>query len=225
MATAPTGSVDEAGTDRKPRTARGEATRQRLLEAAEALFGSQGYHSTSVGDITRQAGVAQGTFYLYFAGKDEVFKELVRHLSHELRAAIRAETEGLTSRIEIEEQGVRAFLRFAARHRDLYRIVFESQFIDPELFRWYYERLAQGYARGLEAAMETGEVPRLDAETLAYCLMGASHFLGMRWVVWEGQEPPPEVLETLVIVFRSILQPSPQALGLPGGGATPGAGA
>jgi len=192
---------------KRPRTARGEATRQRLIEAAETLFGRQGYHATSVADITRDAGVAQGTFYLYFDGKDGVFRELVKHLSHELRAAIRKDTEGLPTRLEVEEAGLRAFLRFAARHRDLYRIIFESQFIDPDLFRWYYERLAQGYARGLEVAMEKGEVRRLDAETLAYCLMGASHFLGMRWVVWEGKEPTPEALQTLMEVLRAILQP------------------
>jgi AcrR family transcriptional regulator len=199
---------------RKPRTARGEATRQKLLDAAESLFGRNGYHATGVTDITRRAGVAQGTFYLYFGGKEEVFGELVRDLSRRLRRAISRDVAGLESRLEVEEAGLRSFLRFAMEHRDLYRIVFESQFIDPDLFRWYYERMAQGYARGLEDAMEAGQIRRLDPETVAYALMGAAHFLGMRWVVWANEEPPETVLETIRTFIRRGLEPGTDGAGV-----------
>lgn len=194
-----------------PRTARGEATRRRLLEAAEKLFGSRGYHGTSIVDVTREAGAGHGTFYLYFRGKEEIFRELVRHLSHSLRATLEAATTGLTDRLEAEEAGFRAFLRFAAAHHDLYRIVSDSEFIDPELFRWYYERMAQGWSRRLEDAMRAGQVERMDAETLAYVLMGASHFIGMRWVVWEGREPPDRVIDTFVGILHAALPASGSA--------------
>jgi AcrR family transcriptional regulator len=192
---------------KRPRTARGEATRQKLIDAAESLFGQAGFHATGVSDITRAAGVAQGTFYVYFDSKEEIFRELVVHLSHELRLALQTASTGLPDRLDAEEAGLRAFLAFVARHRNLYRIVFESQFIDPELFRWYYERIARGYARGLEEAARQGEVRGGDAETLAYCLMGAAHFLGMRWVMWEGSAPPAEVMDTLLAFMRAGLSP------------------
>jgi AcrR family transcriptional regulator len=195
---------------KQPRTSRGVATRKKLIDAAEALFGQKGFHATGISDITRSAGVAQGTFYLYFDGKEQIFRELVVYLSHELRLRLQQATAGVTARLEAEEVGVRAFIDFAAQHRNLYRIVFESQFIDPSLFRWYYERIAQGYARGLEQAAQRGEVRAGDAETLAYCLMGAAHFLGMRWVVWEGSAPPPEAMETLLSFVRAGLSPSPE---------------
>lgn len=191
----------------KPLTVRGARTRARLLDSAESLFGRQGFHATAVGDITREAGVGQGTFYLYFQSKEEVFRALVHHLSHELRLATRRAAENVCDRLAAEEAGLRAFLKFAAAHRDLYRIVFESQFIDPGTFRWYYERIAEGYTRGLEDAMEEGQIRRYDPETLAYCLMGAAHFLGMRWVVWEGKEPPAEAIHTLLAFFRAAMMP------------------
>lgn len=198
----------ENGTNGRKLTARGEATRQRLLDAAEALFGQRGFHDTSIVDVTRGAGVGHGTFYLYFNGKEEIFRELVRRLSHQLRATLRAAIADATDRVEMETRGARAFIEFAAAHHDLYRIVSDSQFIDPELFRWYYEHLAEGYARGLEAAMDAGQVERMDSETLAYCLMGASHFLGMRWIVWDGREPPAAAMTTLVTVLRRMVQPA-----------------
>ena len=49
-----------------PKTARGARTRAKILKAAEDTFGTLGYHRAGVTDITRAAGVAQGTFYTYF---------------------------------------------------------------------------------------------------------------------------------------------------------------
>jgi AcrR family transcriptional regulator len=194
-----------AESDRTPLTARGEATRRKLLAAAERLFGRAGFHATSVVEITRTAGVGHGTFYLYFDSKEGVFRELVRHLSHELRSAIRESVAGLTDRVEIEERGVRTFLEFMQGHRDLYRIVLEADVVAPEMHRWYYERLAAGYARGLESAMEEGQISRVDASTLAYSLMGMVHFMGMRWLVWEGREPPEAATQALLSIMRAAL--------------------
>jgi len=47
-----------------PATARGEATRRKLLAAAEIEFGARGFHAASVSSITTRADVGQGTFYL-----------------------------------------------------------------------------------------------------------------------------------------------------------------
>ena len=63
-----------------PSTARGEATRRKLLEAAEAEIGENGFARTSVAAITKRAGVGQGTFYLYFPSKTDALRELVRHM-------------------------------------------------------------------------------------------------------------------------------------------------
>lgn len=193
--------------DREPSTARGEATRKKLLAAAERLFGREGYHRTSVAGITREAGVGHGTFYLYFESKEEIFRELVRHLSHELRATIARAVEGLDDRLEVERVGFRTFFRFAREHRNLYRIVHEAESVDPALARWYYERIGRGYAEGLRAAMEAGEIRRLDPEALAYALAGIGHMLGVRWVLWEETEPPEAWMETLVSFLRDGLVP------------------
>ena len=58
-----------------PRTARGTRTRAKLLQAAETVFASVGYHEASIVKITEEAGVGLGTFYLYFEGKQAIFDE------------------------------------------------------------------------------------------------------------------------------------------------------
>ncbi|MGH3294351.1 MAG: TetR/AcrR family transcriptional regulator, partial [Trebonia sp.] len=88
---------------------KGARTRRRLLEAAEQVFADLGYHDASIVKITEAAGVSQGTFYLYFACKQEVFDVLVEDLNSRLRHAMSEASAKGVSRIEAERLGFAAF--------------------------------------------------------------------------------------------------------------------
>lgn len=173
-----------------PVTARGEATRRRILDAAEEVFGEMGYYEASISEITRRAHVAQGTFYIYFHSKREIFVELIEDLGNRLRAATSAASKGAPNRLEAERQGFAAFFQFANEHRRIYHIVEEAQRVAPEAAHAYYTRISRGYERGLRAAMQAGEIPPANTEALAYALMGIGHFLALRWLVWPAEDAP-----------------------------------
>ncbi|MEN0063001.1 MAG: TetR/AcrR family transcriptional regulator [Myxococcota bacterium] len=198
-------------TTSKPATARGRATRQALLDAAESVFGETRFDVASITEITRRANVSQGTFYVYFDSKKAIFLELVRHLGTLARASLRRSTEGATTRLDREELGLRAFLSFVSEHRNLYRIVRQAEFIDEEAYRDYYRKFAQGYVAGLRGAVDKGEVAPVDVEALAYALMGISDFIGMRWVLWaneeSGAEVPEATIEAVLHLLRNGLPP------------------
>lgn len=184
-----------------PRTERGRRTRSRILEAAEHVFYRDGFHRASIVDITRGAGVGQGTFYLYFPSKEALFVELVRQMGHDMRRRLKDVTSTAATRAEAERAGIRTYLEFVAEHPATYRIVRECEFVDHAEFKSWYEQLAEGYVPGIRDAMESGEFRQLDAETVAYCLMGMGDFLGMRLVVWDGQRKvPPHAVETAMEV-------------------------
>jgi len=88
-----------------PRTSRGLRTRQRLLDAAEQVFGRDRFHGASIVDITREAGVAQGTFYLYFPSKEALFVELVRTMGHDMRRRLHEAAAGVADRAQAEVTG------------------------------------------------------------------------------------------------------------------------
>lgn len=174
------------GRGRRQLGAKGEATRQRLVEAAEEIFGTRGYHSTSVVDITQRAGVAQGTFYLYFESKLELFQVLVKEISRQLRRATSEAIAGVADRREAERRGIYAFFSFLKTHRKIYKVIREAEFVDEELFRWYYQRMADGYKRRLQEAQEQNQVRGdIDPEALAWSIMGVAHMLGLRYVLWD----------------------------------------
>ncbi len=189
----------------KPPTRRGQRTRSKLLDAAEQVFGEHGYERASIVDITRTAGVAQGTFYVYFESKKAVFTELVNTLGTLLRHRLASAVEGLDSRLEVERAGFHAFLEFIEEHRQLYRIIRQAEFVDEALYQNYYRRLADGYIKGLKTAMRDREVTKLHPEAIAYALMGIFDFLGMRWVLWEGTLPPKKVLaDVFAFISRGL---------------------
>ena len=192
----------------KPLTARGRRTRQKILAAAERIFGELGYERASIVEITRDAGVAQGTFYVYFPSKKAVFEELVWELNHLLRRRLREASDALVDpdRWDLERVGARTFLRFVKDHRNLYRIVRQAEFVDEDLFRRYYEKLSAGYRAGLVASMERGEIRRFDPDLLVYSLMGILDFLGMRYVLWEGELPSDEALEDALVLIRDDMR-------------------
>jgi AcrR family transcriptional regulator len=190
----------------KQLTARGARTRQKLLESAERIFAEVGYHAASIVKITAAAGVAQGTFYLYFTSKKQVFDEVVLDLNARVRHAMTEAAEQGTTRAERELLGFGAFFRFTADHPALYRIIRQAEFVSPETLMIHYERLMRPYAVGLEQAMESGEVAAGDPEVLAWSLMGIGELVGMRWILWNGEHDMPEaVFDDLArIIVRAL---------------------
>lgn len=177
------------------RTPRGEATRLAILDAAEKVIGKNGFNASSISGITRAAGVAQGTFYIYFRTKEDVFRELVLQLGRVLRHTLTEAAEKAPDRIGAEKEGLRAFLTFVSRHPGFYRIIQEALFIDPKAYRSYFETFADSYREALENAEAAGEIRKGDVDVRAWALMGMAKALGERYAIWRETRPIDEVVE------------------------------
>jgi AcrR family transcriptional regulator len=184
---------------------------ERLLAAAEHLFGERSYRRTNVADICARAGIATGSFYAHFGSKADIFAAVVRRINADLRAAMSAalEQQAADNQRARERAAFRAFFDLLSRRPWIDRIVRESEFVDPGLFREYYERLARGYARGVRQAQLAGEVDaRYDPEVIAYLYTGAGNFIGMRWADWTaGGHVPDDVLDDVLEVLARGLPP------------------
>jgi AcrR family transcriptional regulator len=191
-----------------PKTKRGERTRQKILDAAEREIGRKGFAEASISTITSEAAVGQGTFYLYFRSKEDVLRELVLRMGRRLRRHLTLAIADAPSRLEAERRGLRAFLEFVRANPDLYRVVAESQFVDPAIFRRYYEEFAASYRTGLLAAEANGEIRPGDAEVRAWALMGISDMVGRRFALWDGKVPLKRVAEAAYELVADGLGPN-----------------
>jgi AcrR family transcriptional regulator len=184
---------------------------ERLLSAAEHLFGERSYRRTTVADICAQAGMATGSFYAHFDSKAGIFAAVIRQINNDVRAAQAAAIQAADDNQRARERaGFRAYFDLMSRRPWIYRIVREAEFLAPGEFRAYYERLARGYARGVRVAQLAGEVDaHYDPEVIAYVYTGLGHFVGMRWAEWtEGGRVPDDIFEDLMGVLARGLPPA-----------------
>lgn len=173
---------------KEPRTDRGRRTLRAILDAAAVEFGDRGFHETGITHITQRAGVALGTFYTYFDSKEDVFHALVRDYSDKVRDGARGALADATDQIDAERRGLDWFLHFAREHREIYRIIDQAEFVDPEVFRYHYESTVARIRQRLENAAARGEVRADVGEVHAWAIGGMNVFLGLRYGVWSDEE-------------------------------------
>jgi AcrR family transcriptional regulator len=163
--------------------------------------------------------MATGSFYSYYESKAEIFAAVVRAINTDLRRAMKEaldRTEG--GQRNRERASFRAYFDMLSTRPWIDRIVRESEFVDPGLFREYYEHLARGYARGVRAAQMDRDIDaRYDPEVVAYAYTGIGNFVGMRWAEWTaGGRVPEDVLDDVLELLARGLAP-PVGLALPDG--------
>ena len=190
-------AADEAQTSaasdgKAPRTPRGERTLRKILDAARDEFGEHGFSDSSIVGITQRAGVALGTFYTYFDSKEEVFRALVRDMSAQVRDHVAPALAEADDVVDGERRALESFLRFARKHRHVYRIIDEAEFVEPAGFREHYETTANRIAARLISGRDSGDISAdysdADLEYLAWAIMGANVFLGLKFSVWSSAD-------------------------------------
>lgn len=203
---APAELSSPASDGKAPRTARGERTLRKILDAALEEFGERGFSEASIVGITRRAKVALGTFYTYFDSKEALFQALVQDMSARVRDHVAPAVKNATDGLDAERRALAAFLQFAADHKQVYRIIDEAEVVDPEGFRTHYETTAARIRARFADAAERGEL-RLEGspiagDVVAWAVMGANVFLGLRFAVW-GSADPDEVAAVFNRLLRS----------------------
>src|SRR5215472_9073127 len=144
--------------------------RAQILAAASRVFARKGFHRTTVREIAQEAGIADGTIYLYFASKHELLLALLGQLGRVgERPADFAELAGAGAR---EFLDVYLHRRFAdlREWRQLFTAVFPEVLADADLRAAQAAQVAPAFeAAEVELArrMEAGELPRLDPALLA----------------------------------------------------------
>lgn len=161
-----------------PKTKLGLVKMNKLLDAAEELFTSKGFHSTSISDICKRADTAVGTFYIYFDTKTDVYRYLMWKYERMIKELLAESIKNCTTRYEMEREGIKCFIRFALQTPTVYNVIWGSLSIDQNLFFDYYNSFSESYTKALKRSED--ELCITDAKTVAYMLMGISNFVGLR---------------------------------------------
>lgn len=197
-----------------------DATRQRLLEAAEQVFAEKGYHGAVVDDIIRASDSSKGGFYFHFPNKQGIFLALIDALVPKLASAVDRAIAGESDPITQMDAALRTVLETFSRHRRLSKILLVEAVglghgFDEKLMqtRGYFAVLIQGY---LDRAVAAGAIATLDTETASWAWFGAINEIVVRWLVTGEPERLEQVLPQLrALLLRSVGARLPSALASP----------
>ena len=198
-----------ASDGKAPRTARGERTLRKILDAAREEFGERGFSDSSIVGITQRAGVALGTFYTYFDSKEALFQALVRDMSAQVRD-MSARRFGEGNRCASTANGARSKPSFGSRATIATSTGSSTKPSSSSLppIASIMKRPRPALPRASHAARDKGEISAdfsdEDLDILAWGMMGANVFLGLRFAVWDSADPK-KVAEAMSRVWRTGL--------------------
>lgn len=189
----------------QPFTEKGQKTLYALVEASRRNFYTKGYYKTTVKDITKDAGVSVGAFYLYFEDKLSVYKYLVTTYGKFIRAHISEHIKASDSRKEAERAGLVAYINLVRENPDIYNIVWEALYIDKEIFKDYYREFSESYIRQLEKSKSNGDITYRDPEVVSFLLMGMHTFIGLRYGTLDTKEDVEMIADEVInVLFNGL---------------------
>jgi AcrR family transcriptional regulator len=152
--------------------------RAQILRAAKQAFSQKGFHSASVSDIIERAGIARGTFYLYFESKRDVFDKLLEDLLVELRACIRPIdlAPGSAPPVEQLRGNILRVQELVLREPELFQILLhQARGLDAAsaaIVASFYERVLTLIERSLEHGMRIGLIRPCNPAIISSCILG-----------------------------------------------------
>ena len=183
------------------------STEEKLLSAAIDLMSKNGYHRTTVADVVKAAGVAQGTFYLYFDSKKALFMKLMHRFSSLLEYALvdvdlSFEVINTTEDLGLQiRSAIRNVLLVYQDNAVLARIFLrEAMGLEPdfaELWDSIIERMAALGALIMERAIERGLLPAQNSQIVAHCVVGMIERVAYYWLFQENEFELDEVVDAL----------------------------
>jgi TetR/AcrR family fatty acid metabolism transcriptional regulator len=188
--------------------------RSAILKAATKVFARNGFFNSKVADIAREAGVADGTVYLYFKNKDDVLISLVSQTMDEFVALGRARIADLDDPQEKLRVLARLHLKGLGRDRDL-AIVFQVELRQSTKFMEEFSTTKMTEYFGLiREAIEEGQQrgtfrKTLNSKVVAKILYGALDEMATNWILSDKRYDLGLYADTVMdLFFNGLLAPS-----------------
>jgi AcrR family transcriptional regulator len=197
----------------EPRSARGQATRGVLIDAARAVFERDGFLDARIVDIAAEAGVATGSFYTYFKDKNDAFAAVMEQVNEEMLHPLLSEK--FDNPVETIEQANRAYLKSYRRNARLMGLMEQVASIDDD-FRQVRRRRAKDFARRnarLIARLQGEGLadPELDPHLTSLALSSMVSRVAYSVYVLGDEIPLEKLVKTLTRLWAGALRIPPRA--------------
>jgi TetR/AcrR family fatty acid metabolism transcriptional regulator len=187
--------------------AKKESKRKAIMDAVIKTVAEKGFHKTNISEIAEMAGVADGTVYLYFKNKDEMFMQsfeaLVRQKLQEIKVLLAEEYTALDRLNAFYEHHINVITQYPHIARFIGVEIrqspqFYQKFPDYLPFREYLEYLQEL----IEAAKAEGSIADVDSEATSYIIFGTMDYILAEWATHDQNFPLSEMKDRIRNILR-----------------------
>ena len=177
-----------------------EATRERILTAAEAVFADKGYHDALVDEVAEATSLSKGGIYFHFASKEGLFFAVMDRLADRLIAKVERESSGQPTALARADAALVAVFSALSKRRRLARLLMIQGYSMGNAFERkradLFGRFAGLIQSHLDDAVACGEIGNLDTAVASHIWLGAINELLIRWL-HDGDPAPSRALPLL----------------------------
>lgn len=181
-----------------------EATRERILEAAEAVFADKGYHEALVDQVAGATSLSKGGIYFHFPSKESLFFAVLDRLANRLIAKVERESSAQPTAMARADAALVAVFSALSKRRRLARLLMVQGYSMGNAFEQKRAELFGKFAGLVQAhlddAVAKGEIGAIDTEVASHAWLGAINELLIRWL-YTGKPAPSRVLPLLRVVL------------------------
>lgn len=180
--------------------------KRQILFSAGRVFSKKGFHEASITDVIKHAGIARGTFYLYFKSKRDVFDSLLNELLVELDERIRPVDLSLNSEpLQQVKDNIRRVIELITREPDLAKILFlQSTGLDKrssEAVQEFYERILTMIEGALKLGIQIGLVRKCNTRITAIIALGTVKEVANSLISSKKQMPSMAIIVDEIIHY------------------------
>lgn len=179
-----------------------KSRRAKILEVGKEVLAEEGYKNVSIKAIAEKAGIATGTFYLYFANKDKLVETIAEEMYRKLLERIREERSKYTATIDKLQVSMKTCLQVFSEEKHMAKILLIqapgiSKILNHKLINIEKELILLS-KKDLDKLVEQGEIPLQNTYISACAFVGTFRQVLMSWLREGKPENLEETWETLL---------------------------
>jgi AcrR family transcriptional regulator len=182
--------------------------RAELLKAARAVLAEKGFEAATIAEIVARAGVAQGTFYLYFPSKISLVLTLAAEMQKSIEQALHRSYAQAHNLGEMIDSSVQAAFEILGRYRDILALVhsgirwLEAEEAHAHIFTPYHTLIAEA----IRCAQQDGAVnPAMNPQVTAVFIVGTIYYAADQCYIYHSPIPPQVYIAEAARFIRQAL--------------------
>jgi|TARA_B110000495_G_scaffold173029_1_gene162316 AcrR family transcriptional regulator len=183
-------------------------TRERILEAAEAVFADNGYHEALVDEIGKKTSMSKGGLYFHFPSKEDLFFAVMDRLADKLVKRAEKAADRAHSPLESAEAALDAVLSALSAQRRLARLLITQGYSMGNAFESkrseIFDRFANVISQNLDEAKSNGEISDINTDLAARVWLGAVNETVVHWLFSDGPTPKEAASDLRRLLLASV---------------------